>query len=189
MSVLDSIQSRFSPYAFDGMPVALEDIRSAFEAARWAASAYNTQPWRFLYATRGSSEFQQLLRYPVAFNREWLIHAGGIAVVLARTQSEYNGETDSQAEYCTGLAVGQFTIQLTSLGYQMHQLAGFDAVQLHREMQLPDFLKPITMIGIGRQAKAGQDLEKWIEMDNNRQQRTRKPLEDLVIKPGKSFSA
>lgn len=189
MSVLQTIQSRFSPYAFDGQPVALEDIRSAFEAARWAASAYNSQPWRFLYAAKGSSEFDNLLKYPVAFNREWLTHAGGIAVVLARTQSEHNGENDSHADYCTGLAVGQFTVQLTSLGYHMHQLAGFDAEQLHREMKLPEFIKAITMIGIGRQAKTGQDLEKWIEMDNQRQERARKSLEDLVLIPGQTFSA
>jgi len=91
MSVLSTIKKRFSPYSFDKTNVSFEAIESAFEAARWAPSGYNNQPWRFVYTAREHQNFEKMLSFAVEANKKWMKDCGGIAVILAKTQSDYNG--------------------------------------------------------------------------------------------------
>lgn len=189
MSIIDLIRSRKSPYAFDGQPVQFEEIKTAFEAAQWAASAYNSQPWRFIYEPAGTDAFDRLMSFAIPFNQNWLQFAGGIGVILARTTSEHNGNPDPSAIYCTGMAIGQFSIELTALGYDLHQLSAFDAEALKRDLRLLDALEPIAMMGIGKGAITEATPQDLVEMEEGRKVRERKPLSDLVKSLSEPFSA
>lgn len=189
MPLIELIKSRKSPYAFDGVPVNLETIQTAFEAAQWAASAYNSQPWRFIYEPAGTAEFEQLKSYAVPFNQNWLNQAGGIGVIMARVISEHNGEPDASAVYSTGLAMGQFSVELTALGFELHQLAGFDKDKLKAEMNLPDAFEPIAMMGIGKGKVDASTPPDLAEMEAGRAHRERKPLEAIVKKVGETFAS
>ncbi|PCJ80339.1 MAG: nitroreductase family protein [Bacteroidetes bacterium] len=149
MSVLSTIKKRFSPYTYEKTSISLEEIESAFEAARWAPSGYNSQPWRFVFASRDNLNFETLLSFAVEANREWMQHSGAIVVILAKTLSDYNGKKDESAEYCTGLAVGQMLVELTALGLQAHQIGGFDHKALSLHLKLPNGVLPMAMMAIG----------------------------------------
>lgn len=190
MSFIDTIKARRSPYAFDGQTtVTLEDIRTAFEAAQWAASAYNAQPWRFIFAERGSDGFETLKSLAIPWNQNWLEHTGAIVAVCARTTSEAKGEFDPTAVYCTGLAVGQFSVELTALGYDMHQLSAFDADAMKEQLQLPDFLTPVAMMGIGKGQIHNATPADLVELETSRATRSRKDLSEIVISVGETFPA
>lgn len=189
MSVIQTIKSRKSPYAFNGKSVSFENVRTAFEAAQWAASAYNSQPWRFIFAERGTPEFETLKNFAIPFNQNWLEHAGAIAAICARTVSEAKGEPDPSAIYCTGLAVGQFSVELTALGIDMHQLSAFDADAMRTELQLPDYLTPVAMMGLGYGEVNDATPADLAEMEAGRKERTRKPLEEIVIGVGEQFKS
>lgn len=189
MSIIDLIRSRKSPYCFDGTPVQLDEIKTTFEAAQWAASAYNAQPWRFVYAAAQTEDFETLKSFAIPFNQNWLQFAGGIGAIMARTTSEHNGEPDPSAVYCTGLAMGQFSVELTALGLDMHQLSAFDASALKTKLALPESFEPIAMMGIGRGGAAENTPPELKEMEAGRANRERKPLTDLVKSVGEVFSA
>ena len=144
MSVLSTIKKRFSPYSFDKTNVSFEDVESAFEAARWAPSGYNNQPWRFVYTSRDHNNFEKMLSFPVEANRKWMKDCGGIAVVLAKTQSDYNGQLDPSAQYCCGLAVGQMLVEISALGLHSHQIGGFNSKELAAFLGLPDSVIPLS---------------------------------------------
>ena len=180
MSVIDLIKSRKSPYAFDGVPVSLADIKTAFEAAQWAASAYNGQPWRFIYEPAGTEGFERLKSYAIPFNQNWLNHAGGIGVIMARVTSEHNGEPDPSAVYCTGLAMGQFSVELTAIGFELHQLSAFDKDGLKTGLALPEAFEPIAMMGIGKGKVDENTPADLAELEAGRLNRARKPLEAIV---------
>lgn len=187
MSILTIAHDRKSPYTFDGTPVQLDEIDTAFEAARWAASAYNTQPWRFIYAPRDTQGFDDLLTHAIPFNQNWLQHAGGIGVVCVRTHAEHNGEEDPTAAYCTGMAMGQFSLELTAIGYQMHQLSAFDANGLKSACNIPDPIVPIAMFGIGKTGRTDTTSDDLMEMEAQREKRERKPLAEILISPDQTF--
>ena len=150
MSVLSTIKKSFSPYSFDKTNVRFEDVESAFEAARWAPSGYNNQPWRFVYTSRDHKNFEKMLSFPVDSNRKWMKDCGGIAVILAKTQSDYNGQLDPSVQYCCGLAVGQMLVEISALGLHSHQIGGFDSKELAKFLRLPNTVIPMAMMAVGR---------------------------------------
>lgn len=164
MSVLSTIKKRFSPYSFDKSNVSFEDIESAFEAARWAPSGYNNQPWRFVYASRDHHNFEKMLSFAVEANRKWMKDCGGIAVVRAKTQSDYNGELDPSAQYCCGLAVGQMLVEISALGLHSHQIGGFDREALAKFLELPETIIPIAMMAVGRTSELPSEDRKRAPM-------------------------
>ena len=170
MSVLSTIKSRFSPYSFNGKNVPFLEIESAFEAARWANSGYNNQPWRFVFASRDQDNFENLLGFAVEANKKWMKDCGAIVAIFATTPSDANPKANESAIYCTGIAAGQMQIELTALGFQSHQVGGFDSEGLTELLNLPDTLIPMAMMAIGKfseEPKKDQD---------------RKPLADITHK-------
>ena len=168
MSALATIKKRFSPYSYEKASISFDKIESAFEAARWAPSGYNSQPWRFIFASRDSANFEKLLSFAVAANREWMQDCGAIVVILAKTINDHTGKMDASAEYCTGLAVGQMLVEISALDLQAHQIGGFDHEGLSKHLELSDGVLPMAMMAIGsttEQAKEGRE---------------RKPLSTLV---------
>ena len=130
--ILDQLRDRWSPRAFSGRPVPPESVRSFLEAARWAPSCFNAQPWRFIIATRETdSEFQSALSCLVEGNQKWAQHAPFLLFAIARMNSE-NGKENRHALYDTGQAMALLSVQATTLGLFVHQMAGIVQDQIQQ---------------------------------------------------------
>lgn len=144
----DLIRERWSPRAFADRSVEPEKLASVFEAARWAASANNQQPWHFLFATREEPEaharFASLL---FERNAQWAQHAPVLILVVAKHYSVPGKERVSL--YDTGMAVGNLVTQAVSLGLTTHQMGGFDADKAIETLHIPAGHEPLAMIALG----------------------------------------
>lgn len=170
---------RWSPYAFSDRRVSDEDICALFEAARWAPSSYNEQPWSFILATQQDpGEFDRLASCLVEANQVWARQAPVLAVSVARLNFARNGNPNGCAQHDVGLAVAQLTVEATARGMVVHQMAGIVPDIVRANYQLPEGCQPLTGIAIGY---AG-DVQKLPDslQDRDRAERTRKPLADFV---------
>jgi len=126
-SIHELIASRWSPYTFDPRPVEPDKLLSCLEAARWAASSYNEQPWSFIVARReDEAQFDQMLGCLVEANRAWAKNAGVLILTVVSRFFTRNGKPNRVAEHDIGLAAGNLTVQATALGLHVHQMAGID---------------------------------------------------------------
>lgn len=124
--ILDEIVYRWSPRSMTGRTLPKEDLLSLFEAARWAPSAFNNQPWRFYYALRDSDGFSDLLGLLVEKNRQWCINAACLLIVVSKKTYDHNGRPMRSHVYDTGAAWMAFAIEGLRRGYVVHGMAGFD---------------------------------------------------------------
>lgn len=127
---------RWSPRAFASRPVDDETLRSLFEAARWAPSCYNEQPWRFVFADR-EPEFAAFRDALGTFNQEWAAHAPVLAFLAARLAFERNGKPNRWAEMDCGAAWMGLALQARILGLAAHAMAGFDEERAHDATGIP----------------------------------------------------
>lgn len=147
--VLDTIQQRWSPRAFDGsFEVPENALVAAFEAARWAPSAANSQPARFVSARRGSELFETILAHLAASNAQWACNASVLISNIAETEKA-DGSELPWAVYDLGQAVAYFTIQAHADELAVHQMGGFDADGLHAALGLPASQRIISVTALG----------------------------------------
>src|SRR5687767_12179397 len=119
------IQKRWSPYAFADRPVAAEDLRALFEAARWAASSYNEQPWSYIVALRqDAAGFERLLSCLVEGNQPWAKAAPVLALGCVAKNFVKNGKPNAAAEHDLGGASACLTVEATARGLFVHQMIG-----------------------------------------------------------------
>ena len=122
--VHDIIGRRWSPRAFDSRPVEHAKLRSLFEAARWAASSYNGQPWHFLVASKDEPEsYQKILESFVEFNQGWAKNAPVLAISVAQLNFAHNGQPNRHAFHDVGQAAATLALEAANLGLQVHQMA------------------------------------------------------------------
>jgi nitroreductase len=174
------LSKRWSPRAYAEELLADEEVARLFEAARWAPSSYNEQPWAFLVAGRGDQEvFGRALKGLVDVNQVWAQSAGLLAFGLARPTFVKGDRPNRHALYDLGGAVAQLTVQATSMGLFVHQLAGIDPDRVRADHGVPDDWEVVVGLAIGRYG----DIEKLPEVYAEREAapRTRKPLEDFVF--------
>ncbi|MGM0649800.1 MAG: nitroreductase family protein [Bacteroidota bacterium] len=180
MKLLKSVSERYSPRAFSDKPVEKEKIGAMFEAARWAPSAFNGQPWRFIYADRENKEtWDKLFDALIGFNQSWVKTAPLLILTVARKTFEHNGKPYRHNWHDVGLAVGNMMNQVTEMGLMMHQMSGFNAKKAAKNIHLPDEYEPVTMIAVGYKgdpAVLPPDLQ---EMENR--ERHRKNLSEIVF--------
>lgn len=171
----EPLRQRWSPLAFADRPVSPELLGSLFEAARWAASCYNEQPWAFVLATRDQpADFERLASCLVEANRAWAARAPVLFVTAAKRTFDRAGEANRHAWYDLGQAVANLAIQATSLGLYVHQMAGFDPERARAVCRIPASHEPATMIAVGyygEQAALAPALQ-----ERERGARTRHPL-------------
>ena len=121
---------RWSPRAFDAASMPMADLLTVLEAARWAPSAYNVQPWRLLYSLRGDTYWQTYLSLLDRFNSSWAQHASALVVVLSDSMMPGDGSGPDKRSrshsFDAGAAWTQLALQATALGYQAHAMAGLD---------------------------------------------------------------
>ncbi|HEX3555270.1 MAG TPA: nitroreductase family protein [Thermoanaerobaculia bacterium] len=144
------IRERWSPRAFADRPVDRETLGSLLEAARWAASCNNEQPWIFIVARKEDGPgFERILRCLVPGNQAWAQSAPVLLVSLARTTFASNGQPNRHAWHDVGAATAQLTLQATALGLAVHPMAGIDRDCIRAEFALPDGVEPVAGIAVG----------------------------------------
>lgn len=145
---------RWSPRAFDGSEIPQQDLMSLFEAARWAPSAFNSQPWRFLYARRGEADWERFLDLLIPFNRSWAQSASVLVYILSDTLpfTDKAGEpaTSHTHSYDAGAAWACFALQATRMGYQAHGMSGVDFERVREELGVPDRYRVEAAAVVGR---------------------------------------
>ncbi len=173
------LTSRWSPRGFDRAH-ALDDrtLTSLLEAARWAPSANNSQPWRFLVTRRGEEAFDALTETLAAGNRGWAPAASALVLVAAQTTDE-TGRPRPWALYDTGQAVGALTVQAEAEGLSVHQLGGFDPDAARHRFDLDETLTPVVVVAVGRRDPHAQLPEPLAEREHA--PRTREPLSALLL--------
>src|SRR5215208_2260047 len=171
---------RWSPYAFADRPVSEEDLRSLFEAARWAASSYNEQPWSYIVATKsGLEEFERLLSCLVEGNQAWAKAAPVLALGCTSLRFALNGKPNAAAVHDLGLASASLTLEATARGLFVHQMIGILPDRARELYRIPEGVQPLTGLAVGYAADPGGLPEKYRERDLA--PRTRKPLADFVF--------
>lgn len=148
--ILDLILGRWSPRAMSGEKISHEELMSLFEAARWAPSSYNHQPWRFIYAHRETPEWNPLFSLLVEFNQSWAVHAAVLIVVLSHQKFEYNKEYSRTHSFDTGAASEHIALQGHSMGLVVHAMEGFDYDRARIELAIPEDYAVEAMFAVGR---------------------------------------
>src|SRR5215470_8939463 len=175
----DLIRHRWSPRAFSDKLIPPDVLRSLFEAARWAPSSNNEQPWTYLVATRDDKEnFEKILGTLVEFNAGWARHAAALAIAVSKLNFE-KGNPNRNAFYDTGAASVLITLEAVAQGLVTHQMAGFDHHKAKQVFGIPEGWEPIAAMAIGYPGDANSLPEKL--RDRELAPRTRKPLRDFVM--------
>lgn len=144
------IATRWSPYAFDDRPVSRADTLSLFEAARWAASSYNEQPWHYLLASQQEPEaFAKLLSCLVEGNQTWAKAAPLLAISVASLSFKLNGKPNKAAIHDLGLAAGNLTVEATARGLVVHQMIGILPERARELYVIPQGYEAVTGLAIG----------------------------------------
>jgi nitroreductase len=178
--VHELIARRWSPFAFVERPVAAEDLRALFEAARWAASSFNEQPWSFIVATRDdAATFERVAGCLTEKNQAWARRASALVLTVIRPRLARNDRPNRVALHDLGLAVGNLTVEATSRGLAVHQMAGVDRDEARRRFGVPDDHEVVTAIAIGSPAEPAEMPDDYRERDSAPRQR--KPLGEFVF--------
>jgi len=149
-SVFESIQKRWSPYRFEARPVEDEKITSLLEAARWAASSFNDQPWSWVIARRQeTAAFETMLGCLAEANRAWAGRAGVLMITVTRSCFRYNNQPNRVALHDLGQAAAHMALQATTLDLQIHQMAGLNRSAARQQYEIPETHEPQTAIAIG----------------------------------------
>jgi len=174
------LAERWSPRGFDaGHELTTEQITLLLEAARWAPSASNSQPWRFAVAQRGTDAFKAILSSLTPRNQAWA-HAASALIVVAAETVKSDGSPSRWASYDTGQAVAHLTVQAEHEDLAVHQMGGFDRDRLDTLLELPAHVTPlVVVVAVGRRGQTSQLPEPFASREDAA--RERRPLTDLLI--------
>ena len=178
--VHELIRNRWSPRAFSDKPVSAETLRALFEAARWAPSSSNEQPWAYLVATQDDAEnFAKMLSVLVEFNAGWAKQAPVLALSVAHVKTQREGKPNRVALHDVGSATAQLTFEANARGLLVHQMAGFDADKARQAFAIPADWEPVAAMAIGYPGDAASLSEKLRERELA--PRVRKPASEFVM--------
>ena len=178
--VHELIQNRWSPRAFSDKPVPQEVLRSLFEAARWAPSSSNEQPWAYIVATKDDAEnFEKSLGALVEFNANWARKAPVLVIAVAELAFAKNNAPNRNAQYDVGAASLQLSIEATARGLVVHQMAGFDPETAKEAYDIPQGWEPIAAMAIGYPGDASSLPEPL--QSREKAPRSRKRIREFVM--------
>jgi len=179
-AIHDHLRTRWSPYGFSSRAVETDDLRSIFEGARWAASSYNEQPWRYIVATRDDeAAFADLLSCLVEANQAWARHAPVLALGVAVTRFARNDRDNRAAFHDLGLASASLTFEATARGLAVHQMIGILPDRARTLYHVPDDAEPLTALAIGHPADPATLSDALRQRDETPRQR--RPLRETVF--------
>lgn len=181
--VLDVIRNRWSARSFANEPLSEEEVHTLIEAASWAPSAMNEQPWRFVYAHRSHTPaFETLARLLFPGNHAWAAQAALLVVVLGKQTYTRNDKPNRNTAHDVGMATQNLLLQATALDIYGHVMEGFDRSAAREALRLSEDYEPVTMLALGRL----DNPERLEEPYRSREiaQRTRKQVTQLIFQPG-----
>lgn len=141
---------RWSPRAFDGSAIPEADLRTILDAARWAPSAYNYQPWRLLYATRDSADWARFLDILIPFNQSWAKETGVFIIFVSEETMGSPDKPNHSHSFDTGAAWASVALQAHLLGYHAHGMSGIDLDKARTELGVPDGFRVEAAAAIGK---------------------------------------
>jgi nitroreductase len=178
--VLPAILNRWSPRSFSDPEVSPADLARVFEAARWAPSSNNEQPWRFLAGVRNSSTHQKIASTLGGFNQAWAPQAPVLILGVAKTAFSHNGVPNAYALYDLGASAALLVLQAAALGLATHQMAGYDHDAARQALEIPEDYALGSVIALGYQGEpAALANERMLAQEVSPRQR--KPLKDFVF--------
>lgn len=176
-SINDIFLNRYSPRAMSGENISTEELMTMFEAARWAPSSRNEQPWRFLYANKGTSDFDLFLSFLLESNQTWCKNAGVLSIGLSKKTSS-DGTANIKHSLDTGSAWENLALQGSITGLVVHGMGGYNEDILRKELKIPNDYQIELMIAIGKPGKIEDLPEKLQEREKPSQ---RKNLDEIVF--------
>ena len=179
--ILEIIQERWSPYAFSSAPVEEFKLKAMFEAAGYAPSCNNEQPWQFVYATQEEKKvFDDYTGFLNDTNHIWAKNAYALVISMARTKFSYGGKPNRWAFHDTGMAVSNLLMQALSLDVYVHQMGGYSIEKVKEYFNLGDDIEPVAMMAVGYLGDGTDLIPELLKRDETR--RPRKPITEFVFK-------
>ena len=180
LDIIDPIKNRWSPRAFSEKEIDNDTLTRIFEAARWAPSSMNEQPWSFIFV-RNSDEnnFNKVVNSLMETNKEWASKVPLLIVTIIKTFYSRNESANKVAMYDVGQAAAYLSLQASAEGIFVHQMGGFDKAELKKSMELPDGYEPVTVIAAGYAGNPETLPEKFKKREFA--ERERQPLNEFVF--------
>jgi nitroreductase len=178
--MLPALLERWSPRSFADREVSPADLGRVFEAARWAASSSNEQPWRFFVGTRKSITYEKIFSTLVESNQRWAAAAPVLILGVASTRFARNGSANAYALYDLGAAASYLTLQAAALGLSSHQMAGYDQAAARQAFEIPEEYVLGSVIALGYQGEPA-NLQDPHQLEMETTPRTRKALSKFVL--------
>jgi nitroreductase len=179
-SVHELIRARWSPRAFSTREVSNSDLKTIFEAARWAASSYNEQPWRFLVARKSDpAAYEKILNLLVPFNQAWAKSAPVLFVMAAKRTFSHDNSPNPYGLHDAGQALAHVFLQATALGLHAHGMAGFDWQRARTDLGIPDDYEVAAAAALGYLGSPDQLAAQ--QRQTELAPRTRKPQKEIVF--------
>ena len=169
---------RWSPRAMSGEPISHEELFTLFEAARWAPSSFNNQPWRILYARRDTEHWPTFLGLLVEGNRSWAKDAAALLLFVSKETFDHNGEVYPTHSFDTGAAWENLALQATLGGLVTHGMQGFDYERARAELNVPEGFRVEAMAAVGR---PGDPSELPERVRAREKPSDRKPLSEITF--------
>lgn len=174
------LRERYSTVIFSSKQIEEEKLTSLFEAARWAPSAFNEQPWQFIVGLKNKDDnYKKLFDCMVEANQYWAKYAPVLVLSLARKNSSVSGKPNRFAHYDTGMAVGNLLAQATSLGLFVHQMGGYSVSKVLEFFEIGDDLEPMALMAIGY--KGDTELFPDDLKERELKKRVRKSIDEILL--------
>ena len=177
--VLHVVLERWSPRAFADRDVGQADLKKIFEAARWAPSCFNEQPWRFIVGHRNSEAYKKISDALVPANQAWALNAPVLILSVAKTRFSNNDSPNYYALHDLGAADGFITLQAASMGIATHQMAGFDQAKAREAFAIPEMYAIGSVMALGYQGDPATLNERFQGQEQS--PRSRKPLSEIAL--------
>lgn len=178
--LLPVIRERWSPRSFTEREVSPSDLAAVFEAARWAPSSSNEQPWRYLLGLRGTETHAKIAATLVGFNQDWALRAPMLILGTARTLGGRKNAPNAYAMYDLGQATALLVVEAVALGLAAHQMGGFDHDAVRAALGVPEEYAIGSVIALGYQGEPAE-LPNEALIARETEPRSRKPLIEIVF--------
>jgi len=177
--IMEEIKTRWSTRAFSGEKIEKESLLPLFEAARYAPSCFNEQPWRFILAVE-EDERADILETLAPGNQLWAKKASALVIILVDTKFSRNSKNNRWAKFDTGTAWGYLSLEAERQGFIAHPMGGFSMEKVIEKYQIPESLYPLAVVAIGKRGNP-DDLPE--EIKNMEHPGTRKKLDQTLFSP------
>ncbi|MDR9399153.1 nitroreductase family protein [Salibacter sp.] len=175
--MIKEIKNRRSIRAFSDKKVSEQQLNELLDAARWAASCFNEQPWKFAIVEKGSDHYDGLFEALADGNKTWVKTAPVLGVSLAKKTFDRNGKPNKHAWHDVGMAMANMAIQATSMDLYIHQMAGFSPDKIAEYLDLDDNYEPVAMFTVGYKGESDQLPEDLAKQENS--ERKRKEIDEI----------